>query len=231
MKKIILPIAVIIFLLGTATPQSNALDLSFNVVFTADNIVDSWLLTPEDSILYDSLSDDNLSNWRIPSTWELDIGGYDRYSLIWKIQNSGDAAGNNPGGFLAEFIDNPLGGDVDPLQFDNGSLLSSMTWLVSLDQSQWVSATEWGANNDPDTIWYKNMRIDDGTGNLVLDPGPVADISDEAQWIWWAENGAQSPETVYVRVDIGNPVPEPGTFFLLGMGLAGMLTIRKKFTR
>jgi hypothetical protein len=215
MKKMVL-IASALLLLSAPATQAFALDFDFNIAFTADNVVNFWGVQPDNAAEIDltNENDGNWSDWRTASTHNVEIGGSDLYSFIWEIENFGNPSSSNPGGFLASIQDN---GGSDPVEFAQGSFETSSSWLVSTDRVNWVAAAQYGANNGA-TIWTNNNG-----GN------PVSGISDTAQWIWTDTNFADSPESVYVRVDIGQtPVPEPGTIALLGLGLAGMLTLRKR---
>ena len=107
------------------------------------------------------------------------------------------------------------------------SVLSSAQWEVAFVKGsvavpdwstlEWSPATEYGANNDPNTIWY----------GAAL--GPIASIAGEGQWIWTALNFADpgapgDRDSVFIRVAVEPtaPVLEPSTLLLLGSGLAGL---------
>jgi len=155
------------------------------------------------------------TDWGQTDSFTLNLMVNTPYHVIWQAANwSWEGA---PGGFLAEVSSpTPLLGD---------GLLSSAQWEVAFVQGSvavpdwatlaWSPATEYGANNDPSTIWYGAAW------------GPIASIAGEAQWLWTALNFADpgapgDGDSVFIRVAVEPtaPVPEPSTLLITASGFA-----------
>ena len=193
--------------------------------YTADNIVDAWFLV--DGAGTQQLADGtHYDNWQIANTATIELLDGHSYKIIWQCENSCPSNDHNPGGFLGEMTPSPY--------FTAASLLSSAQWEVAFvnsstvpldfDALNWSYATEYG-NNGGANIW-KSVKGSAITG-----------ISSSAQWIWtslnFADSGAPTDnQSVYVKVTL-NPVPEPSTFLLFGLGTLGFVGIirRKKISQ
>lgn len=232
MKKLTLATFLsILALLAVAIVTASADPVTFT--YSGDNsVIGGWYITdggPPTSI--PSLPAPTF--WGTASTFTLDLAPApgQSYQIIWQVVND-DAPLNrnpsaiNPGGFLAQITTS------SPLF--QGNWLSSSAWEVAsvpnvnqpgyLNSLSWVTATQYGANNNSGTIWDQ------------VNGGPVAGISGSAQWIWTAANFADvgAPglkDSVFIKTTITDPpnsVPEPSTLLLISSGLISLVGLKKK---
>ena len=150
-KSVIGLIAVMagVLLIGVNTGSA----LSITVTYTADNVVDAWYQNGSSPV---SLTPGtNANNWRLADTATLTLDPGTSYEIVWQIENIGDAGDGNPGAFMAQ---------ISPadLLADSSLALSSAIWEVAVVYEGadptlfWENAEEYGANDDPTTIWWKN---------------------------------------------------------------------------
>ena len=194
-------ICAFIILLGVGI-VSAASEVEVTVTYTADNEILAWYLVQQDSDTTSLPLGSNCFDWREADSLPLNLVTGQTYQFVWQTRDAG-----YPGGFLAQINSTEI-----PLA---GSLFSSADWEVAhvqddisttpppdFDLLPWVSATEWGANDDPTTTW--------GTYH-----GMIEGIANDAEWIWTEANSGppDAPDgydSVFVRATIEIPfVPEP----------------------
>jgi len=118
----------------------------------------------------------------------------------------------DPGTYTIGFnVANDTGpaGFLAEILWQGNTNVSSSAWEVSNNGSVWYAATDLGGNGS--APWGNNL---------------VGEIGAGSRWIWDA--APQDLEAVYFRTNITVAVPEPGTFALLGLGLAGLGFSRRK---
>jgi len=194
---------------------------SIDFTFTADNWVLFWYQNGNPPILLSGL-DSNASNWRVATKVTLDLEIGKTYEIIWQTENV-SSPGQSPGAFLAEIS--------SAVSLNTPSLYSSSSWQVALlrggsrdmiadfSSLTWVSATEYGSNDDSSTIWYQYNNN-----------SPISGISGNANWIWWETNwmdpaAPAAYDAVFIKTTL-TPVPEPSTLWLFVLGLVGLTGVR-----
>lgn len=226
--KSLLCVAVLIALFAVGM-VANAPAVLVEFTVTSDNVISAWYKTGSGITPLSLPADASLGNWQMATTLSVDLEICSTYEIIFKAINVGIPGTGNPGGFLGEIAGACLGAG-------SSSPLSDSTWAVgvvygdsSADPSSvsWCSATTYG-NNGGSNIWSS------------VKGGPIDGISTGAQWIWTADNFddpcAPGPnDSVFIKATVhpvSSPIPEPGTLFLLGFGLAGLAGYGKlKFRR
>ena len=237
MKKLTLTTFLsILALLAVAIVPASADPITFT--YSGDNsVIGGWYLTDGGSPTpIPSLP--AATSWQTASTFTLNLtpDPLHSYQIIWQVVNDDPSLNRNPsefnpGGFLAQI--------ATPSPLFKGDWLSSSAWEVAfvpnLNQPgdlsslslSWVTATQYGANDNSGTIWNQ------------VNGGPIAGISGSAQWIWTAANFANEGapgfmDSVFIKTTMTDPpssVPEPSTLLLISSGLISLVGLKKKFRK
>lgn len=222
----------VLFVVAIVTASADPVTFTYS----ADNsVIGGWYITDGGSPTpIPSLP--AATSWTTASTFTLDLAPAPShsYQIIWQVVNDDpplyrNPAAFNPGGFLAQI--------TTPSPLFKGDWLSSSAWEVAFvpnlnqpgdfNSLSWVTATEYGANNNTGTIWDQ------------VNGGPIAGISGSAQWIWTAANFADMgapglKDSVFIKTTMTDPpnsVPEPSTLLLISSGLISLVGLKKKFRK
>jgi len=161
----------------------------------------------------------NSSNWKAIDAYNILLKWLEPNYLSFYVTNKGANSLHNPAGFLAQVSLVKPGQWFEETGVNQILSVDSDYWRIGTNMWNGTTPIAWGANNDSSTIWYHSNS------------GPVSGISGNAEWIWTANNFASGgDDAAYVSLEL-TPVPEPTTLLLLGAGLIGVITTRKKFLK
>jgi hypothetical protein len=190
----------------TAGLAAGAHAASVTVSYTADNRILSWYVFDNTSSTITDFFGADDGNWQIAQsqTVDLDPGSY---TLYFVVQNDLPGGAGNPAGLLAS-VSGPV----------TGATFTSPAWEFTNMLNPWSSAAQYGTNDGSGSIW--------NTVNL----GPIAGISNSAQWIWAAANGSVSAPQAGILRGSFQVVPVPPAVWLMGTALLALASFRRRRT-
>ena len=220
MKKSIFAIIAVAFVL-ICSSSAIAVPVNISGYVTADNFLWVW----DNASSWTALDTAESPGWR---TGELvtESGNYGQANyLYFAVQNLVNTqypeGGANPAAFLGS-LTTPAGYFAET--GTNVLLSDTVHWDIYSDLS-WVTSN--GPGIDPTAIAGWGTPTSYGTTNVW---GHISGIDPNAEWIWTANNarvGMDNYAILRTQYTVA-PVPEPATMSLLGMGVLGLLGLKRR---
>ncbi|MBI5836592.1 MAG: hypothetical protein HZB25_05050 [Candidatus Eisenbacteria bacterium] len=209
--------------LGGVLAASTAMAYGLNITATGD---DFTFVSSNGGAYYGGA---NWDNWHYADVFGFSLAPGEERNLVFHVHDHWGLNGDeNPGAFLAQLDIAPGSG----LMWETGGatlLTNTNDWLYALSDPLAGPATWY----TPHSGWASSRPMTSGVQTNAAsiwkhtNGGPIAGIADDAQWIWSLENfTVEAPTDVWFKLNRSvAPVPETGSGWLVGFGLAGLVVV------